>query len=72
MYTDVSTSAVDYNFDAAVLDLNYLKQMVYIDVQTRDNVQSPNTHRRENEIFCQVGLWRTFRDAHGYIYGITA
>lgn len=71
MFTDVSTSTADYNFDAALVDLEYIKQMVYIDVMTRDDVQSPNVHRQENEIFCQVGLWRTFADAHAYIYGIT-
>lgn len=71
MFTDVSTAAVDYNFDAAIVDLNYIKLMTYIDVMTRDSVQPNNTHRTENEIFCQVGLWRSFQDAHAYFYGIT-
>jgi hypothetical protein len=72
MFTDVTSSAADYNFDAVIMDLEYVQQMVYIDVQTRDQVQPTNTHREENEIFCQVGLWRTFKDAHSYFYGITA
>lgn len=72
MFTDVSTSTIDYNFDACGVDLNYVKMMVYIDVQTKDDIQSPRTHREENEIFCQIGLWRTFPDAHFYIYGITS
>lgn len=71
MFTDVSTSAVDYNFDAAIVDLEYLKLMIYIDVMTRDAVQPNNTHRTENEIFCQTGVWRTFQDAHAYFHGIT-
>lgn len=71
MFTDVSTTLIDYHFDAAIVDLEYIKLMIYIDVQTRDEIQAPNTHRQENEIFCQVGLWRTFPDAHAYIYGIT-
>ena len=71
MFTDVSSTQVDYNFDAAGVDLNYIKMMVYIDVQTKDEIQSPRAHREENEIFCQIGLWRAFPDAHFYMHGIT-
>lgn len=71
MFTDVSTDQIDWNFDATGVDLNYIKMMVYIDVQTKDDIQSPRTHREENEIFCQIGLWRTFPDAHFHIFGIT-
>lgn len=72
MYTDISTTAVEWSFDKTVVDLEYIRLMVYIDVQTKDDIQSPRAHREENEIFCQVGVWRTFADAHSHWFGITA
>lgn len=71
LFTDLSTSSNEYSMDAVIVDLEYLYNMNYIPVQTRNNVQANNVHGREDEIFGQKGVHRTFPDAHAVIYGIT-
>lgn len=72
VYTDFSSSAADISYDAAIMDLEYIKLMVYIDAQIKPAVQLPNVHGTTMEIFSQTGLWRSFQSAHSYWYGITA
>lgn len=71
LFTDQATASNDYSMDDAIVDMAYIKQMLYIDVSYKQNIQTARSHKREDELYSQVGLWRTFPSAHAYIYGIT-
>jgi hypothetical protein len=73
-FTDDTTANNTYSKDAVILDLDYLNLMVMAehDVQVRSNIQANRAHKREDEIFAQLGLYRRFPTAHAVIYGITA
>lgn len=76
-FTDQHTTganSVAYAKDCVIADTKYLNLMVMKDhdVQVRSNIQGNRSHKREDEIFCMIGLYRRFANAHSVIWNITA
>ncbi len=68
------TGGVSYAKDCVIADTSFLNLMVMRnhDIQVRTNVQGNRAHKREDEIFCMIGLYRRFASAHAVIWNITA
>jgi hypothetical protein len=72
-FRDKDSTTTPYAYDAAIIDMEYvdLQVMKNMDFKVKTGVQENDAHIQVNELYGQVGLYRSFPTAHAYIYGIT-
>lgn len=72
-FREKDSTITPYAYDAAILDLNYIDLMVMknMDLKVKQSVQDDDEHGQIDELYGQIGLYRSFPSAHAYIYGIT-